>query len=122
MRHLLEVPFEDIRIHDKKYYKPTTKNLFVKVYELKIFEPTKFLGFTAGYKISEAKINWENAVSSFNDRVLDGELKKGFDYQALADCLAWSYRNSSRAIESSHQHAVAMVVDMEATFGKYLKK
>jgi hypothetical protein len=122
MPQLLEVPFEDIRLHDKKYYQPKTKKLVVKVYRLKIFEPTKFLGFTAGYKISEDKMGWEQAVSDFNDKVLDGEPKKGFDYQALADCLAWSYRNSSQAIQGLHQHAVATVVDMEATFGKYLKK
>lgn len=82
--------------------------------------------FRTGWKVSEAKLNWERESSAFNKAIVlvakkNKKLSKKIPWQEMASCMAESHRNQADAIMAFRGNAVARVVDMEATFGEYLE-
>jgi hypothetical protein len=82
--------------------------------------------FNAGWKVSEEKLDWERDTSAFNKAIVlvsknNKGMSKKIPWQLMSRCMAESYRNCAEAISYYRGSAMAEVIDMEATFGKYLK-
>lgn len=92
--------------------------------QIPMFEPTKWLGFVTGYRVSRESEKWEAEAHAFNTLISklakkDKKKAKKINWQLMADCMAESYRNRSQAIAMFRQNANPRVVDMMETFGGY---
>lgn len=111
---------EDIHRHERKHYKRGSFKRQIIAVEIPLFEKQTFLGLVVGWKVSAQKMEWQKSIDNFNELLSSSKKKKKVDYQALADCLAWSYSNQSVAVNSRQGNAVAWVVDMKSSFSDWL--